>query len=125
LIWFVLFILLTWFIWLVSFNQKPDKPNRPNKPNNSLLSLADFQVWLCDEMVGEEHVLKSVSAKDDLVASGELVDDMEDLIPGVLRHEADERFQTDDGLLIEMVENGCRESIAMGMLPLYRMNIRI
>jgi hypothetical protein len=76
-------------------------------------------------MVGEEHVLKSVSAENELVASGELVDGMEDLIPGVLRHEADERFQTDDGLLIEMVENGCRESIAMGMLPLYRMNIRI
>ena len=59
----------------------------------------------------EEHVRKSVSAKDDLVASGELVDAVEDLIPGVLRHEADERIQTDDGLLIEMVENGCRENI--------------
>jgi hypothetical protein len=55
-----------------------------------------------------------VSAKDDLVASCKLVDAVEDLIPGVLRHEADERIQTDDGLLIEMVENGCRESIAMG-----------
>jgi hypothetical protein len=44
---------------------------------------------------------------------------MEDLIPGVLRHEADERFQTDDRLLIEMVENGCRENIAMETLPLY------
>jgi hypothetical protein len=73
----------------------------------------------------EEHVLKSVSAKDDFVASGELVNAVEDLIPGVLRHETDERIQTDDGLLIEMVENGCRESIAMGTLPLYRMNIRI
>ena len=74
-------------------------------------------MWLCDEMVGEEHVLKSVSAKDDLVASGELVDAVEDLIPGVLRHEADERIQTDDGLLIEMVENGCRDCIGMGTLP--------
>ena len=73
----------------------------------------------------EKRVLKSVPAKDNLVASGELVDAVEDLIPGVLRHETDERIQTDDGLLIEMVENGCRESIAMGMLPLYRMNIRI
>jgi hypothetical protein len=66
----------------------------------------------------EKRVLKSVSTKDDLVASGELVDTVEDLIPGVLRHEADERIQTDDGLLIEMVENGCRDCIAMGMLPL-------
>jgi len=54
-----------------------------------------------------------VSAKDDLVASGELVDAVEDLIPGVLRHETDERIQTDDRLLIEMVENGCRESIGI------------
>jgi len=82
-------------------------------------------MWLCYEMGGEEHVLKSVSAEDNLVASGELVDGVEDLIPGVLRHEADERIQTDDGLLIEMVENGCRENIAMETLPLYRMNIRI
>jgi hypothetical protein len=76
-------------------------------------------------MGGKEHVLKSVSAEDNLVASGELVDGVEDLIPGILRHEADERIQTDDGLLIEMVENGCRESIAMGTLPLFRINIRI
>lgn len=76
-------------------------------------------------MGGEKHVLKSVSAKDDLAASGKLVDAVEDLIPGVVRHETDERIQTDDGLLIEMVENGCHESIAMGTLPLYRMNIRI
>jgi len=72
---------------------------------------------------GKEHVLKSVSAKDDLVASGELVDGVEDLIPGVLRHEADERIQTDDGLLIQMVENGCREGISMRTLLSYRMNI--
>ena len=69
--------------------------------------------------------IKSVSAKDDLVASGELVDDVEGLIPGVLGHEADKRVQTDDGLLIEMVENGCRDSIGMRTLPSYRMNIRI
>jgi len=37
-----------------------------------------------------------VSAKDDLVASSELVDAVEDLIPRVLGHEADERVQTDD-----------------------------
>jgi len=76
-------------------------------------------------MGGEEYVLESVSAEDEPVASGELVDTVENLIPGVLRHEADERIQTDDRLLIEMVENGCHESIAMGTLPLYRMNIRI
>jgi hypothetical protein len=68
---------------------------------------------LCQEMDGEKSVVKSVSAKDDLVASGELVDGMEDLIPSVLGHEVDERIQTDDGLLIEMVENGCRESIGI------------
>jgi hypothetical protein len=66
-----------------------------------------------------------VSAKDDPVASGELVDGVKDLIPSVLGHEADERIQTDDGLLIEVVENGCRESIAMETLPSYRMYIRI
>ena len=46
-------------------------------------------MWLCHEMARKEHVLKSMSAKDDLAASGELVDGVEDLIPGVLRHEAD------------------------------------
>ena len=80
-------------------------------------------MWLCYEMGGEEHVLKSMSAEDKLVASGELVDAVEDLIPGVLRHETDERIQTDDRLLIEMVENGCRESIGIWTLPLYGMNI--
>jgi hypothetical protein len=65
----------------------------------------------------EKRVLKSVPAKDNLVASGELVDAVEDLIPCVLRHEADERIQTDDGLLIEMAENGCRDCIGMGTLP--------
>jgi hypothetical protein len=67
-------------------------------------------------MARKEHVLKSVSAKDDLVASGELVDGAEDLIPRVLGHKADERIQTDDGLFIEMVENGCRENIGIRML---------
>ncbi|MDZ4733641.1 MAG: hypothetical protein SGJ16_08650 [Nitrospirota bacterium] len=74
-------------------------------------------MWLCQEMGGEKHVLKLVSAKDDLVASGELVDGMEDLIPGVLGHEVDERIQTDDGLLVEMVENSCCERIEMKRLP--------
>jgi hypothetical protein len=54
-----------------------------------------------------------VSAKNDLVASSELVDGMEDLIPRVLRHKADERIQADNGLLIEMVENGCPEGIGV------------
>jgi hypothetical protein len=67
-------------------------------------------------MARKEHVLKSVSAKDDLAASGELVDGAEDLIPRVLGHKADERIQTDDGLLIEMVENDCRENIGIRML---------
>jgi hypothetical protein len=74
------------------------------------------RTWLCHEISREERVLKSVSTKDDFVASGESVDGMEDLIPGVLGHEADERIQTDDGLLIEMVENRCRESIGRGTL---------
>ena len=74
-------------------------------------------MWLCQELGGKERVVESVSAKDELVASGELVDAVEDLIPGVLRHEADERIQTDDGLLIKMVENGCREGVGMRTLP--------
>ena len=65
------------------------------------------------KMRGEEHVLKSVSAKDYLLTSGQLVDMMEYLIPGVLRHQADECIQANDGLLIEMIENGGSESIAM------------
>ena len=74
---------------------------------------------------GKKYVRKSVSAKDDLLASGKLVDAVEDLIPGVLRHQADERIQTDDGLLIEMVENGSCESIGMRRHSLYKMNIRV
>ena len=74
---------------------------------------------------GEKRVLKLVLAEDNLVASGKLVDAVEDLIPGVLRHQADERIQTDDGLFIEMVENSCRENIGMRRHSLYKMNIRI
>jgi hypothetical protein len=80
---------------------------------------------LCNKINREERVCKSVSAKDDLVASGELVDSVEDLIPGILGHEAYERIQTDDGLLIEMVENGCRKIIAIGTLPIYKLNSRL
>jgi hypothetical protein len=64
-------------------------------------------------MVREERIFKSMSAKDDLVASGELVDAVEYLIPGVLGHEADECIQTDHGLLIKMVENICGEGIGL------------
>ena len=74
-------------------------------------------MWLCHEMGGKEQILESVSAKDDLVASSELVDAVEDLIPAVLRHETDEQIQADDGLLVEMVENGCHENIATRRLP--------
>ena len=69
------------------------------------------------EMRGEEHVLTPVSAKDDFVTSGELVDAVENLIPAVLRHQADECVQADDGLLIEMIENGDSEGIVPGSLP--------
>lgn len=57
-------------------------------------------MWLCHELGRKEHVLISVSAEDDLVASSEFVDTVEDLIPRVLGHEADERVQTHDRLLI-------------------------
>jgi hypothetical protein len=62
-----------------------------------------------------------MSAKDDLVTSGELVDPVKDLIPCVLRHQADERIQTDDGLFSKMVENGGGESIGI----IRSLNIRI
>jgi hypothetical protein len=81
-------------------------------------------MWLCHELGRKEHILKPVSAKDDLVASSELVDAVEDLIPRVLRHEADERVQTDDRLLIEMVENGRRKGIGVMALTSFRMNVR-
>ena len=80
-------------------------------------------MWLCHELSRKEHILKSMSAKDDLVASSELVDAVEDLIPRVLGHEADERVQTDDRLLIEMVENGRREGIGFMALTSFRMNV--
>jgi len=48
-------------------------------------------MWLCHEMGRKEQILESVSAKDDLVASSELVDAVEDLIPGIVGHEPDER----------------------------------
>jgi hypothetical protein len=72
----------------------------------------------------EEHVIESMPAKDDLLGSGELVDPMEDLIPGVLRYETNERVQTDDRLLIDMVEDGRREDISIMTLTLHRMNLR-
>jgi hypothetical protein len=100
----------------------PDRPDRPNERR----SLAGYREkeWLCHEMVGEEHVLKPMSAKDDLLASGKLVDAIEDLVPGVLRHKIDERIQTNDGLLTEMIENRCRENIGTRILTLQRLNIR-
>jgi len=42
---------------------------------------------------------------------GKLIDMVEDLIPRVLGHETDERVQTDDHLLIQMIENRCRKGI--------------
>ncbi|HSS29730.1 MAG TPA: hypothetical protein VLL06_01795 [Nitrospiraceae bacterium] len=77
---------------------------------------------LCEELGGKKRVLEPMSPQDDFVASGELIDAVEDLIPGILRHQANERIQTDDGLLIEMVENGCGESIGRRRL---QVNIRI
>jgi hypothetical protein len=76
-------------------------------------------------MGGEEHVLESVSAENDFVASGKLVNAVENLIPGVLRHQTDERIQADDSLFIEMVENCSRENIAMGIPLFFGMYIQI
>jgi hypothetical protein len=76
-------------------------------------------------MRGKEHVLKSVSSKDNLLTPSQLVDTMKDLIPGVLRHQADECIQANDGLLIEMLENSRGEKIDLKRLPLLRMNIWI
>jgi hypothetical protein len=75
-------------------------------------------------MGGEEHVLEPVSAKDDLITSGKLIDAIEDLVPSVLGHETDERIQTDDGLLTEMVKNNCFENIGLRILTHQRLNIR-
>jgi hypothetical protein len=72
----------------------------------------------------EKRVVKSVPAKDNFVGSGEPVDCVENLIPGVLGHEADERIQTDDGLLVEMVENRCCERINMRILMSEWVNVR-
>jgi hypothetical protein len=71
----------------------------------------------------EEHVVESMPAKNDFLGSGELVDSVEDLIPGVLRDETDERVQTDDRLLIDMVEDGRREGIGIRTLTSDRMNV--
>jgi len=65
-----------------------------------------------------------VSTKNDLTTSGELIDGLKNLIPRVLRHEADERVQTDDGLLVEMVENGSCGGVDLVMLISHGMNIR-
>jgi hypothetical protein len=78
---------------------------------------------LCHKMGREEHVVESVPAKDDLIASSKLIDHMENLIPGVLRHETDERVQADNCLLIQMVENGHRHGIGMLMLISFCMNV--
>ena len=80
---------------------------------------------LCHEMRGEEQVFKSVSSQNNPLKSGELVDAVEDLIPRVLRHQADECIQADDCLFIEMIENGASEGIDMGVFPLQRLNVRI
>jgi hypothetical protein len=81
------------------------------------------KMQLCHEMVGEEHVLEPMSAKDDLLASGKLVDAVEDLVPGVLRHKTDERIKTDDGLLTEVVEDRCIENIGIRMLTQQSLNV--
>lgn len=80
-------------------------------------------MWLCHELGRKEHVLKSVSAEDDLVVSSEFVNAVEDLIPRILGHEINERVQTDDRLLIEMVENGCCKGIGMLTLISFEMNV--
>jgi energy-converting hydrogenase A subunit M len=72
----------------------------------------------------EEHVVEAMSAKNDLIATGELIDTLEDLIPGVLGHKTDERVQTDNRLLIEMVENIRSEDIDMVTPTPYWMNVR-
>ncbi len=87
-------------------------------------ALADCHMGLCQKIGREEHVLESVSTKNDLITSGELIDGLKSLIPRVLRHEADEQVQTDDGLLVEMVENGSCEGIDLVTLISHWMNIR-
>ena len=100
-------------------------PYQSRLPRSSRVSQAGSgRIWLCHKICRKEHVVESMPAKDDLVASGELIDGVKDLIPGVLRHEPDERVQTDDRLLTEMREKGRRDGIGMMTLPSYRMNIR-
>jgi Na+-translocating ferredoxin:NAD+ oxidoreductase RnfE subunit len=65
-----------------------------------------------------------MAAKDDLLGSGELVDSVEYLIPGVLRYETDEQVQTDDRLLIDMLEDGHCEGIDIMTLTSHRINVR-
>jgi hypothetical protein len=67
-------------------------------------------------MFGKEHIFKSMSAKDDLAASGKLINVVEDLVPAILRHEIDERVQTNNGLLFEMVENNRCEKIGIRII---------
>ena len=81
-------------------------------------------MWLCHEIGRKEHVVESVSAKHDLLGSGELIDGLKNLIPRVLRHEADERIQADDRLFIQVVKNGRRKGIGMGKFLTYWMNFR-
>jgi Na+-translocating ferredoxin:NAD+ oxidoreductase RnfE subunit len=81
-------------------------------------------MWLCHEIGREEHVVESVSAKHDLIGSGELIDGLKNLIPGVLGHKADERIQADNYLLIEVVKNGRRNGIGIMLFASYRMSFR-
>jgi len=82
------------------------------------------RMYLSQEIGREEGVLKSMSSQDDLVTSGELVDAVKDLIPGVLRHQAHECIQTDDSLFIKMVEYGGRQSIGIMRRPNSRINFK-
>ena len=81
-------------------------------------------MWLCHKIGREEHVVESVSAKHDLIGSGELVDGLKNLIPRVLGNEADERVQANNCLLIEVVKNGRRNGIGMMPFASYRMSLR-
>lgn len=80
---------------------------------------------LSHEIGGEEGVAESVPPEDNLVASGQLIDAVEYLIPAVFRHQADERIQPDDSLLVEVVKNAGRDGIDFCTFPSYRMNFRI
>jgi hypothetical protein len=100
-----------WFVWFLSF-LGPTQPNKQNKPNQT--NRPDL---LFHEMGGKEHVLTPVPAKHDFVTSGELVDAVEDLIPGVLRHQGDERIQANDCLFVQMTKNGGCQRIVLGTLP--------